>query len=228
MSDADIYCEQLVRDGDKDRFLATLFAPQSHRPALFALYAFDLETAWVAERVKEPLAGEVRLQWWHDAVSGAIPEQAAGHPVAAAVLKAANAYRLPPGILLDMIEAERLNLYAVDAGRESHAENKAVALLSLATRILNDGQDPGIDELIRHASAASAPSDPDRARRHLDAARALIASAPRAVLPAFLPLTLTRARLDWIKRRNDLSPDIPQWRRQWILWRASKNLSAWL
>jgi hypothetical protein len=25
-----------------------------------------------------------------------------------------------------------------------------------------------------------------------------------------------------------MTPDIPQWRKQWILWRASKNLVAWL
>ena len=64
------YCERLVREEDRDRFLATLFAPARVRPALFALYAFDIEIAHVAARVSEPLAGEVRLQWWRDVVTG--------------------------------------------------------------------------------------------------------------------------------------------------------------
>jgi hypothetical protein len=41
---------------------------------------------------------------------------------------------------------------------------------------------------------------------------------PDAALPAFLPLVLVvddRARL-------------PQWRKQLILWRASKNLALWI
>jgi 15-cis-phytoene synthase len=84
MLDAFKYCERLVRESDKDRFLATLFAPAAHRPALFSLYAFGIEIAQVAARVKEPLAGEIRLQWWRDAVGGALPEQVAGNPVASA------------------------------------------------------------------------------------------------------------------------------------------------
>ena len=43
MPDAFDHCEELVREADKDRFLATLFAPQKYRRALYALYAFNLE-----------------------------------------------------------------------------------------------------------------------------------------------------------------------------------------
>ena len=34
MQDAFAHCEALVRAADKDRFLATLFAPAEHRAAL--------------------------------------------------------------------------------------------------------------------------------------------------------------------------------------------------
>ena len=50
MSDAAYaHCEALVRASDKDRFVASLFAPTGTRPHLFALYAFNLEIARVAE-----------------------------------------------------------------------------------------------------------------------------------------------------------------------------------
>ena len=39
------HCQALVRAADKDRFIATLFAPAERRPHLFALYAFNLEIA---------------------------------------------------------------------------------------------------------------------------------------------------------------------------------------
>ena len=60
------HCEALVRAADKDRFLATLFAPADKRGPLFALYAFNAEITSVRERAREPMPGEIRLQWWRD------------------------------------------------------------------------------------------------------------------------------------------------------------------
>ena len=45
------HCEKLVREGDSDRYFATLFAPADRRPHLFALYAFALEVARVRDTV---------------------------------------------------------------------------------------------------------------------------------------------------------------------------------
>jgi phytoene/squalene synthetase len=59
---------------------------------------------------------------------------------------------------------------------------------------------------------------PAMARRHREAARDLIAGLPDAVLPAFLPLVLA----------FDGRASLPQWRKQWMLWRASKNLTRWV
>ncbi|RZK82982.1 MAG: hypothetical protein EOO66_25235, partial [Methylobacterium sp.] len=62
------HCEDLVRAGDPDRYFATLFAPPAFRPHLFALYAFSLTIARVREAASNPMAGEIRLQWWRDAL----------------------------------------------------------------------------------------------------------------------------------------------------------------
>ena len=84
MQDAFMQCETLVRAGDKDRFLATLFAPAEHRAAIFAVYAFNLEIARIREVAREPLAGEIRLQWWSDVLSEALGGggrgEVEGHP----------------------------------------------------------------------------------------------------------------------------------------------------
>ncbi len=77
-ADASGYCEQLVREADKDRFLATLFAPAARRPALFALYAFNAEIARVRDIAREPMPGEIRLQWWREVVEGGRSEEARG------------------------------------------------------------------------------------------------------------------------------------------------------
>ena len=87
-------CERIVWAGDRDRYLATLFAPLDKRPALFSLYAFAVEIARVPERVREPLPGEIRLQWWRDALESGAGE-ATSNPVFAALDETIARYRLP-------------------------------------------------------------------------------------------------------------------------------------
>ena len=86
MQDAFAHCEALVRAADKDRFLATLFAPAEHRGALFALYAFNVEIARVREVVREPLAGRNPAAMVERRARRERPRRGRGHPVAAALL----------------------------------------------------------------------------------------------------------------------------------------------
>ena len=53
---------------DRDRYLTTLFAPAERRAMLLALYAFNFEVAKLREVTREPLIGQIRLQWWRDAI----------------------------------------------------------------------------------------------------------------------------------------------------------------
>jgi phytoene/squalene synthetase len=77
------YCAGLVRDQAPGRYVATLFAPASVRPALFGLYSFDHEIAKVRHVVSEPMAGLIRFQWWRDALDAiAAGRPAPAHPVA--------------------------------------------------------------------------------------------------------------------------------------------------
>ena len=153
------YCERVVRDTDKDRFLATLFAPASLRPALFALYAFDSEVASTADRVSQPLAGEVRLQWWHDILVADEFGGAAGSPVASALIAALLDFGLPRQPLIDLIKARRFDLYqdniATLAELELYGEQTAGAIFYLAARISFGGDDPHLKEVARHAGIAS-------------------------------------------------------------------------
>src|SRR5437016_1846432 len=111
MPDAFDHCEELVRSADKDRFLATLFAPTRYRRPLYALYAFNAEIARVRELAREPMPGEIRLQWWRDAFAGPSLGEARAHPVAAAILDTVVRYRLPPATFADLIDAHSFDLY---------------------------------------------------------------------------------------------------------------------
>src|ERR1700688_3294173 len=111
MQDAFAHCEALARAADRDRFLAALFAPAEHRGALHALYAFNIEIARVREIIREPLAGEIRLQWWSDAIAGKAAGDVGSNPVAAALLAVVARYRLPSELLTELIAARRFDLY---------------------------------------------------------------------------------------------------------------------
>ena len=68
MANALSYMAEETRRLDRDRFLCTLFAPEELRDGLFTLLAFNAEVAKSREMVSEALLGEIRLQWWRDAI----------------------------------------------------------------------------------------------------------------------------------------------------------------
>lgn len=227
MNESAAYCENLVRESDKDRFLASLFVPSAQRADVFALYAFDLETGAIAARVRDPVAGEVRFQFWSDTLSG---DDAAALPVAQAVRDVLQRHDLPVAPLLRLLDARRHALYEMpgigDPAFEVLASETTAAICEMAARLLSGRDDEPLRLASLHAgfatlAARTMPDSPGRAEaiaRHLEAVKDLIGLLPEAALPAYLPLVL-------------LPPDrarLPQWRKQWILWRASRNLRAFM
>jgi phytoene synthase len=141
MSDPYRHCEALVRDADHDRFIAALFAPADRRRHLHALHAFDVELARVGHVVREALAGEIRLQWWRDALAGEARGDAMANPVAAALIDTVARCSLPVDALNALIDARAHDLYGepfatLDAF-EGHARRSASIVFDLAARILD-------------------------------------------------------------------------------------------
>ncbi|MDF2619878.1 MAG: Squalene/phytoene synthase, partial [Xanthobacteraceae bacterium] len=109
---ADIaHCTELVRELDRDRYIADLFAPVDKRGALLALHAFNVEIARVREAITNPMAGEVRLQWWSEALIGGARGDVRANPVAAALLDAIHAHRLPRETFFALLDARIFDLY---------------------------------------------------------------------------------------------------------------------
>ncbi len=154
------YCAALVRDLDRDRYVADLFAPAGRRGALFALHAFNAEVSRVREAITTPLAGEVRLQWWREALAGGGQGDVRTNPVAAALLESIEAYRLPRASLEALLEARQFDLYD-DAmptvnDLEGYAGETSSALIRLATLVLAPEAGPASAEAAGHAGVAYA------------------------------------------------------------------------
>jgi phytoene synthase len=151
-------CEALVREADKDRFLSTLFAPAEHRRALYALYALNIELARVRDLAREPMPGEIRLQWWREILAGERSDEVS--PVAAAMWDTVSRYKLPTDDLATMIEARSFDLYDDPivslAELEGYADRTSSTLIRLAAQVLNEGARPDVAVPARHAGIAYA------------------------------------------------------------------------
>ena len=152
------HAADVVRKYDRDRYLAALLAPERHRPALMALYAFNAEIARVRDVVSEPLPGEVRLQWWRDLLEGTEHGAVASNPVANALLATIEKYGLPRRGLIAMTEARIFDLYNDPMPSlndlEGYAGETVSGLVQLSCLVLNNGEDPGTAAASGHAGVA--------------------------------------------------------------------------
>jgi 15-cis-phytoene synthase len=273
------YCDTLLREADRDRWLAGLFLPMPQRQSVAALYAFNVEISRIRDVVSQPLPGEVRLQWWRDLLGGEAEGDATSHPVAAALLAAVGRYRLPREALTGIVDARVLDLYddlfPTVTELEAYCGATTSVLMRLASLVLAGGAEPGSADAAGHAGVAygvtsllrampyhaargrvNIPRDilertgataddflnarptasvsaalaemRELARQHHDTAASLIATVAIGARGALLPLSLVPPYLAVMERRG-FDPfrhavELPQWRRQWALWRASR---AW-
>jgi phytoene synthase len=278
MQDTYAYCEALVRGADKDRYLASLFAPSMSRRHLHALYAFAGEIARVREAAREPMPAEIRLQWWRDVLEGEGRGGVSGNPIAAALLDTISQCALPKARLIALIDAYAFDIYddAMPslADLDAYAEQTAGTLFALGAQILGGTEEVAaittaaapagiaygvaqrlhtfprdlarpqlfvpLDLLQRHGvtregiearqNTAGLRGALATLRDHARAAFARFLSAapdiPEACAPAFLAAALVPpllARLDAAAADPFASVEVPQWQRQWVLWRAARR-----
>ena len=279
LAEAYAHCDDMLRESDRDRWIACLFAPADKRKRLHALYCFSLEIACVREIVSEPRLGEIRLQWWRDVLSGEARGDVGGHPVALALLDTVATFRLPIMALVALIDARTFDLYNDPMPSlndlEGYCGETSSALMRLASLVLAGGEEPGGADAVGHAGVAYAmtgllrampwhaargqvfiPADllqkhggtsgdltvgrtnPQIAaalaelratiRRHLVAALAAAPQLAAAARPALLPLGLCAPYLN-VMEKSGFDPfrdpvELPQWRRQWALWRLARKL----
>lgn len=136
-------CEDTVCRYDPDRYYSALFAPVERRPLILALYAFNYEIARIGEVASEPMVGEIRLQWWREAVESARD----GHPRAHDAVKALAELFARTGVPLEMFEAlidaragdTAAEIFADIAALEAYADATSGGVMRIAARLLGAG-----------------------------------------------------------------------------------------
>jgi NADH dehydrogenase [ubiquinone] 1 alpha subcomplex assembly factor 6 len=172
-----------VRRHDRDRFQTALFAPSAHRETLFALYAFNYEVARVRESVREGMLGQIRLQWWREAIEAAYGDAPVRrHEVVEAITAAIRGRSLGRAGFDRLIDTRERDLDDQPppsmAALENYAEGSSATLMYLALEILRAAT-PAALEAARHAGIAYAFSG-------LIRAMPVHARAGRSFIPASL------------------------------------------
>jgi len=136
---------EFVQRHDRDRYQTVLFAPAARREALFALYAFNYEVARIRESVREPMLGQIRLQWWREVIDtayGGGPVRR--HEVAEPISKVISEYGPTRAHFDRLMESRERDLddtpFADMAALEDYAEGTSATLILLALEFLGASQ----------------------------------------------------------------------------------------
>lgn len=126
------YCLDLIARHDEDLRLSLPYATDADRPRLLALFAFHIEIRRAPALVSEPPLGEIRLQWWREALDEAQGRKAVrAHPVVEALADAR----------------------AVDAGNRADFER----LIDARARLFYEPGFRSVDDLTGFLKEAEAP-----------------------------------------------------------------------
>jgi phytoene synthase len=136
------FCAQLVKAHDYDRYLCAMFAPETARAGLMAIYAFNQEIAKIREVITEPISGQIRLQWWREALDTIYGGGDSQNPVAVALSDAVDRFalgrshfdRLIDGRAFDVEDRTPENLAAL----EFYADATSTPLVHLGLEVLGE------------------------------------------------------------------------------------------
>lgn len=157
MPDNESYAAAQVHRLDPDRYLCAMIAPADRRDDLLALYAFNQEIAATREQVSEPMLGQIRLQWWREAIDGLYAGAPRRHQVIQPLGLAIERHGLDRALLDKLIDAREADL--VDgpppdlASLVSYAEGTSATLGALGLRVLGV-DDPATLEAARAVGVA--------------------------------------------------------------------------
>jgi len=100
-----------LREADPWHYVPALFLPGAVREDVACLYCYAAELARIPRIVSDPGLGEIRLQWWREAVEGERAGEAAANPLCAAVLDVIDRHGLNADTLARIAEARAFDLY---------------------------------------------------------------------------------------------------------------------
>ncbi len=202
------YCAALVRARDTDRWLAARYATPEGGRVLLALYAFHIELRRIPGSVSEPPLGEIRLQWWREALDEIRDDKPVrAHPVVSELAVAGLASKALGSLIDMMVDAAARPLYSEEfaditdladwmARIDGAVDGLAVMALggekALAETAARSGTAFALAREGRRWAPSLASEIASYAKKTAKEAAPLLRTAPADISPALLHLSLTR------------------------------------
>lgn len=147
--------DALVRRVDPDRWLASRFIEDAAvRADVIAVYALNHELVHIAEAVRDPFVGEIRLSWWREGLDGVFAgDKPRPHPVLGALRVAVDRRAIDRAAVDRLVQARSDDLeprrFADEAALDAYIDDTAGAIMTLAAGILGAEADPAIQPAAR-------------------------------------------------------------------------------
>jgi len=154
------FCSKKLRQHEYENFLCTLLLPEEARRGATAVRAFNIEIAQVRDSIKDRMIGDMRMQFWRDAVDSmydpkkAVPK---GNPIIAELHSAIEAHRLSKSWLMRVIESRQDHLaekpHATLDALENYSETTVSSINYLILETLNI-RETRVDHVASHLGKA--------------------------------------------------------------------------
>jgi|APTNR8051073442_1049403.scaffolds.fasta_scaffold11949_2 phytoene synthase len=106
------YCAEQARRFDNDRFVCSLFAPESCRESIWGVLALNLELARLPEVVREPMLRQIRLAWWRERIDDVFDGRPGDHAVLQSLARAVGDHGISRCHIDRMVEGRARDLEA--------------------------------------------------------------------------------------------------------------------
>lgn len=223
------HCVEMVRNADRERYACNLHAPTEARVGLFALHAFNYETARVRTATTQENVGRARMAWWRQALQSSLDGKPLEHPVAQALAHAHHRHQFTTRYLSQLLDAREADMRVqqpkdVEEVRQ-YCERTAGALLLLGLECAgvrgsaaaenaasNAGIALGMATLLRgtaaHASQGCTYLPTDVTRRHKVKLTQMLRGQPSAELSDAVAEVADEAVTHLLAARS-FRPDVP-------------------
>lgn len=125
--------DQRVRKVDEERWLSSRYAPGKQRDALIVLYAFYYELARVRLAVSEATLGQIRFQWWREALEEIRNGSVREHDVVIALGAQIEAGAYKPAALQELVTRHEAAFLKHDRRMEPEGYLAALAAKTLVS-----------------------------------------------------------------------------------------------
>jgi len=123
--------DERIQRVDEERWLSSRYASQSDREGLIVLYAFYYELARVRVAVTDATLGQIRFQWWRDALAELVAGDVRQHDVVLALQGIFSRGLFAAEDLLPLIDAHEQAFQTDNRSQEPEDQLAVLAAKSL-------------------------------------------------------------------------------------------------